>query len=112
TLPCPPPPPLRIATHLKTHVKAGARVIAVPVRGEPDAEALSSVPGGESILATAGADVASAYALFGKPAADSRDGVPTHAEYLIDRQGQLRVRWTGIPESVNDRSVQSLAQID
>ena len=101
-----------IATNLKTYAKAGARVIAVPVGGEPAADALSSVPGGESVLATAGADVAAAYALFGTPRPGTPgDGVPAHAEYLIDRQGQLRVRWIGIPDE-RQRSERGIAGAD
>ncbi len=100
-----------IATNLATYAKAGARVIAVQVDGAPAADAASSVPGGESVLATAGADVAVAYALFARQPEGPGERVPAHAEYLIDRQGQLRVRWIGVPASPGDRGAESLAQI-
>jgi peroxiredoxin len=102
---------VNLATSFQAYAKAGARVIAVQVDGAPAADALSSVPRGASVLATAGADVAAAYALFAPKPDDPGERVPAHAEYLIDRQGQLRVRWIGIPASPGDRGADTLAQI-
>ena len=110
TLPESQPRLANLATSFQAYAKAGARVIAVSVGGAPAGDALDSVPGGESILASASADVPAAYALFGEPGG-AADVVPAHAEYLIDRQGQLRVRWIGVPANPGDRDAESLAQI-
>ena len=112
TLPESAPRLVDIATNLANYGKAGARIIAAPVDGAPAADALDSVPGGESLLATAGPDVAVAYALFAPQLRRTGEPVPAHAEYLIDRQGQLRARWIGVPSSASDRKAESISQID
>jgi putative copper resistance protein D len=100
-----------IATMLRYYANAGARVIAVPMDGVPAADAVETVAGPESIAATAGPDVAAAYALFAQPGTGPLETPPAHVEYLIDRQGQLRVRWIGVPDSSSDRTKETLAQI-
>jgi hypothetical protein len=36
---------------------------------------------------------------------------PAHLEYLIDRQGQLRVRWIGTPANASERGAATLREI-
>lgn len=100
-----------LATNFRAYANAGARVIAVPIGGEPAAAALSGVAGAESILATVGPDVAAAYTLFAQPVDMGGEGAAAHIEYLIDRQGQIRVRWMGVPDDASDRNAKALAQI-
>jgi mono/diheme cytochrome c family protein len=97
-----------IATNLRSYEAAGARVVAVAIGGTPAGADSSDVSGAKSIVATTGADVAAAYALFAQGAGLSPTALE-HVEYLIDRQGDLRVRWIGVPGS--ERGVESLAQI-
>ena len=97
-----------IATNLRSYVDAGARVVAVPLDAATAAEATSGVSGADAILATTGADVAAAYTLFAQSPPAVEAALPP-VEYLIDRQGDLRVRWIGVPGS--ERGAESLSQI-
>lgn len=113
TLPQSLPRLVDLATNARAYANAGARVIAVPMdaaRATTDAE--SAAAGSESILASAGADVAAAYAMFAQPRATADAGPPEHVEYLIDRDGRVRVCWIGLPDLSSDRGVKTLAQID
>ncbi len=71
----------------------GAEVIAVPTDGrEQIISRLGSSPRILFPVVTDGArEIVAAYSLF-QPAAWTR--TPTHVEFLIDRQGYLRARWT------------------
>jgi putative copper resistance protein D len=73
---------------------AQARIIALPLEAPASAADLES-GAADSILATAAPDVARIYALLARR--DSDPGAPgfTHAEYLVDRGGDLRARKAG-----------------
>jgi len=101
-----------IAANLTAYAKAGARVIAVPLEGAPTTDPLRRVTGIEAIVASATADVGQAYRLFARPAGVGDRATPAHLEYLIDRQGQLRVRWIGVPASASERAAATLREID
>jgi putative copper resistance protein D len=74
---------------------AGLRLLAVPIDAQP-ADAETAVPPPDFVAAT-GADTAAAYALF-----EGKGGVG-HCEFLIDRAGLLRARWTAeMPSGVAD----------
>jgi hypothetical protein len=69
-------------------------VIAAPLASTSTAEA--PLPGDiRSTIATADATVAAAYALFARQSAEPQSP-PAHVEFLIDREGYLRVRWRGV----------------
>lgn len=74
--------------------QAGLRVIAIPTRAE--AASAAHLRGIEApIIASFDRRITSAYAIFAPmdPDQDDRSG-PKHAEFLIDRQGYIRARWT------------------
>src|SRR5262249_15185717 len=100
-----------IAANAGAYAKAGARVIAVPLEGASATDALSGAMGAEEILAAATADVGNAYRLFAQPAGVTGVVSSAHLEYLIDRQGQLRVRWIGVPASASERGAATLREI-
>ena len=100
-----------ISANLRAYGTAGARVIAVAPDGASATEASRAVAGGDAILASATADVGEAYRLFAQPPDESDDTIPAHVEYLIDRQGQLRVRWIGIPANTDERRAATLREI-
>jgi len=83
-----------IAAESRSYAAAGARVIAAPLASTSTAEA--PLPGDiRSTIATADATVAAAYALFARQSAEPQSP-PAHVEFLIDREGYLRVRWRGV----------------
>jgi putative copper resistance protein D len=100
-----------IAASLHAYAKAGARVVALAIDGLPSTDALRDLTGAESFVGSASADVGEAYRLFANPPHETGGAPPAHIEYLIDRQGQLRVRWIGIPASANERGAATLGEI-
>jgi len=78
------------------------RVLAVTSSAAEGQAARAETPGNESMLAIAAPDVAAAYAMLA--AGDGGVAAPGHAEFLIDRRGQLRARWLGVPAPGVDRS--------
>jgi len=91
----------QLAAEARAYAAAGARVIVAPFVDDAGADVRLPDDVGTA-LSTADASVAAAYALFtrrsavemAKPAA-----TPAHAEFLIDRDGYLRVRWLGTEET-------------
>jgi putative copper resistance protein D len=100
-----------IAANVRSYAKAGARVIAVPLDGGSAEDALRGAAGADAFLGAAGPDVGRAYLLFANPSSEPGAAPATHLEYLIDRQGQLRVRWIGAPASASERAAATLREI-
>ncbi len=75
--------------------KAGARIIAVPLHPSSSTAAAVVPARDTTIFATAGASVAAAYMMFARQPVGTADNAPRHVEFLIDRQGDLRFRWSG-----------------
>jgi peroxiredoxin len=75
--------------------KAGARIIAVPLHPTSAMAAGVDAAPAATIFARAGASVAAAYMMFARQPLGATDNAPRHVEYLIDRQGDLRFRWSG-----------------
>ena len=75
--------------------KAGARIIALPLHPSSSTAAAVVPARDTTILATAGAGVAAAYMMFARQPVGTSDHAPRHVEFLIDRQGDLRFRWSG-----------------
>jgi peroxiredoxin len=70
------------------------RVIAIPTRAE-GASAAGSQEIGAPIVAGFDQRITSAYAIVAPIDSDQDDqSGPKHAEFLIDRQGYIRARWT------------------
>ena len=75
--------------------RAGARVIAMPMA--QDAEISGNLAPALSHLPIAGSDpgTVAAYSLFRRtPSVERVPPMPAHMEFLIDRQGYLRFRWS------------------
>jgi putative copper resistance protein D len=83
-----------LAAEESRFVAAGVRVIAVRAADATGGSAVASGGLAGPIFAFAGADVGVAYAMFACPAGAECAG-PVHSEFLIDRAGYLRARWTG-----------------
>jgi len=97
-----------IAAEARSYAAAGARVIAAPLASTSTVAA--ELPGDlRNAIATADATVASAYALFARRVAEP-EAAPAHVEFLIDRDGYLRVRWIGV-DPAGRRTAETLDQI-
>ena len=70
--------------------RAGARVVALPVRID---ESTAATPPPESLAATASAHAAATYALYANGGM-TMTVRPDHMEFLIDRNGVLRAIWS------------------
>ena len=90
----------------------GVRVIAIPLSATaPSADAEPRGDGG-SIVAITSADVISAYAMFARRDIDAASAAPAPVAFLIDRQGYLRARWIGVPDSLPDRTAETIDQAE
>ena len=112
TLPQSLPRLFELAIKERAYAAAGARVIAVPFVPSSIA-ADAEIPGnGSSIFASASPNVAAVYAMLARQPGGPVDDVPAHVEFLIDRQGYLRVRWIGVAGTAVGRSAETLDRID
>ena len=102
-----------LAANQAAFAAARARIIALPL-GVPAtaADLEAATAGGDSILATAAPDVAGVYSMFARARGDT--GAPgfTHAEYLVDRAGDLRTRRIGASPAALEPTTGLLAQIE
>jgi putative copper resistance protein D len=73
-----------------------ADVLAIPVQGAADVyRRLGGQPVFFPIAVDGAEDAVATYALFGRdPASESLGAPPPHFEFLVDRQGYLRARWS------------------
>ncbi len=101
-----------LAMRQRAYAAAGARIIALPMDASSRLPGAGGVDRGEAIMASAGDEVAAAYAMFAQPGTDEGVNPPTHVEYLIDRRGYLRVRWIGVPSAPAERTATLLGQVD
>ena len=87
-------PRLHVLTDAKRALgSAGARVIAVPMNSATSAARDAEAHGVDaSILGLSDSRLVAVYLMFGRTVSVER--VPTHMEFLVDRQGYLRARWT------------------
>jgi putative copper resistance protein D len=92
-----------LAANQAAFAAARARIIALPL-GAP-ATATDLEP-------TAAPDVAGVYAMFARARGDAGASRFTHAEYIIDRAGDLRARWIGASPPAPDATAELLAQIE
>ena len=90
----------------------GVRVIAIPLTATALSADAESKGDGESIVAITSADVITAYAMFARRDIDASNAAPTTVAFLIDRQGYLRARWIGVPDSLPDRTAETIDQAE
>jgi len=109
TLPQSAPRLQQIAAEARSYAAAGARVIVAPFA--ENAGPIVGLPDDvRNALSTADASVAAAYALFTRRSAEDM-ATPAHAEFLIDRDGYLRVRWIGMGEGSTWRTAEELDRL-
>jgi hypothetical protein len=65
---------------------------------------------GGSIVAITSANVITTYAMFAPRDIDAPNAAPATVAFLIDRQGYLRARWIGVPDSLHDRLADAIDQ--
>ena len=85
----------------QSRIYGGARIVALPTRDDASVADLGLDDLAKSVLGTTAHEVAGAYALFARTREDGDPGAPGHFEFLIDRQGYLRARTIGVPDSAS-----------
>ena len=101
-----------LAAETSAFGETGVRVIAIPLSSTaPSADAEPRGDGG-SIVAITSADVITAYAMFARRDIDAANAAPATVAFLIDRQGYLRARWIGVPDSLPDRAAETIDQAE
>jgi hypothetical protein len=90
----------------------GTRIIAIPLSGA--ANSIDAELGGDggSIVALASADAIAAYVMFARRDVDVTNSAPVQVAYLIDRQGYIRARWIGVPDSPLNRVAETFDQAE
>ena len=101
-----------LARDASSLAKAGARIIAVPLHPSSGAAASVDAAPAAAIIATTGASVAAAYMMFARERDGAADDVPRHVEFLIDRQGDLRFRWSGDAPAQTEGTSETRNRID
>jgi hypothetical protein len=88
------------------------RAIAIPLSARAPSD--GGEPGGDAdaIVATTGADVVTVYAMYARQEISAANAPLLHVDYLIDRQGYIRARWIGAPESPTARAAEVFDQAD
>jgi putative copper resistance protein D len=109
TLPESAPRLQQVAADARSYAAGGARVIVAPFTGSAGA-ALGLPDELRNAVSTADASVSAAYALFARRSAEDT-ATPTHAEFLIDRDGYLRARWIGTGEGATTRTAEALDRL-
>jgi putative copper export protein/mono/diheme cytochrome c family protein len=95
-----------LAVHERAYAAAGARVIAVARD-----KAVETINDRAPIMAIAGANVGTTYAMYARRAGEAGTGL-AHAEFLIDRQGYMRARWIGVASAATDGTSELLSRIE
>jgi len=99
-----------LAMDARAYRAGGARVIALPLTSP--SRAGESLPEDlRSVVAHTDASVATAYAMFTRHSPAAAEP-PSHVEFLIDRIGNLRVRWIGVAPAGAGRTTEVLDRID
>jgi putative copper resistance protein D len=113
TLPQSLPRVRELASATRTLDDAGVRVVALSATGATIAASAEGTNIDLPPLALAGPAVASTYAMFAcTTEADCAAAAPSHVEWLIDRDGNLRARWIGVPDTGAERTREVLADVD
>jgi putative copper resistance protein D len=100
-----------LAAETSVFREIGARVIAIPLSGAASTDAESGGDRG-SIVAITRTDAITAYAMFGRQEGDAATAAPAQLDYLIDRQGYVRARWIGVPDSPPNRVAETFDQAE
>jgi putative copper export protein/mono/diheme cytochrome c family protein len=90
----------------------GLRVIAIPKSAPSSGANVESDAVPHAIAATVDADVDKTYAMFARQDVVADSAAPVEVDYMIDRQGYIRARWIGVPESIAARTADAFDQAD
>lgn len=90
----------------------GLRVIAMPLSGTANSAYVELGDHSGLIAAMAAADVITAYTMFARQDDDAATAGPAQMDYLIDRQGYIRSRWIGVPDSPALRAAETFDQAE
>jgi putative copper resistance protein D len=90
----------------------GLRVIAMPLPGTANAAYVELDSHSGLIAAMAAADVITAYTMFARQDDAAANAGPAQVDYLIDRQGYIRSRWIGVPDSPAVRAAETFDQAE
>jgi len=90
--------------------EVGARVIAIPLSGAANSAGADFPGNGSPIVAIAPADAITVYEWFAREEGKTKPVAPAQVDYLIDRQGYVRARWIGVPDSPLDRVAETFDQ--
>jgi putative copper resistance protein D len=90
----------------------GVRVIAIPLSATATSADAEPRGDGGSIVAITSADVITTYAMFARRDDRATNAAPETVGFLIDRQGYLRARWIGVPDSLPDRTAETIDQAE
>ena len=88
------------------------RIVAVPLSGDANPLSVELGDDGGPIVASAAADVITAYTMFARRESDRANARPVQVDYLIDRQGYIRARWIGVPDSPTARAAETFDQAE
>jgi putative copper export protein/mono/diheme cytochrome c family protein len=95
-----------------TFGEVGLRVVAIPLSGRALSTAVQPPADGAAIAAITSADAIESYAMFARQDVAANAAAPVQVDYLIDRQGYIRARWIGVPESPSLRTAEVFDQAD
>ncbi|TMG96638.1 MAG: hypothetical protein E6H73_01670 [Betaproteobacteria bacterium] len=90
----------------------GVRVIAMPLSATAPATDAEPRGDGGSIVAITSANVITTYQMFARRDIHAPSALPATVAFLIDRQGYLRARWIGVPDSLPDRIAETIDQAE
>jgi len=90
----------------------GVRVIAMPLSATAPAADAEPRGDGGSIAAITSANVITTYEMFARRDIDAPSASLATVAFLIDRQGYLRARWIGVPDSLPDRMAETIDQAE
>ena len=102
-----------LAIDAAAYSAAGARVIALPLATSSSA-AHSVSEELRNLVVSADASVPVVYAMFARrlhASGAEAEEIPSHVEFLIDRLGDLRVRWVGVAPAGTRRTAEVLDRI-
>ncbi len=91
-------------------VDAGVRLIALPTSTLAAVD-MQTMKDHASVFRIASTDVVTTYSMFARQDPDSHGGPPTHAEFLIDREGYLRARWP-CTAATSDRTAEIFRELE
>ena len=101
-----------LAAQTSAFGEIGLRVVAIPLSGTVNGTNVESGGDGGSIAAITPPDAITVYAMFARQDVDAANAALVQADYLIDRQGYVRARWIGVPDSPLTRAAETFDQAD